>query len=124
MGACLKDKALVQCLAKSCLCEAERIMTHQFSKQIFSSQWRMFLLSALLVFVQFATVVHSEIHPFHEHSELCDVFYGVEHQSSDAPVALSYFLSKPIGFYWQVPLFISSVQQTETAYSSRAPPIS
>lgn len=98
-------------------------MTHNFSKRIFSSQWRLLLLSALLVFVQFATVVHSEIHLFHEHSELCDVLYGVEHQSSD--VVADFNLnehSAPRHFEVSSPVFVV-VHKVATVYSSRAPPV-
>ncbi|PLA74555.1 hypothetical protein CYQ88_05600 [Hydrogenovibrio sp. SC-1] len=98
-------------------------MTHKLSKRILFSQWRLLLLSALLVLVQFATVVHSEIHPFHEHSELCDVFYGVEHQSSDVALAFSIVLPKRLTGFWQIAPFTSFVQKPETVYSSRAPPI-
>lgn len=47
------------------------------------------MVAWLFVFAQTATLLHAEIHPFHEHTAECDIFQGVQHQSTDVPQAVS-----------------------------------
>lgn len=52
-------------------------------RQRFLSSLSLLGLLAILLFAQTAALIHSEIHPFHHHSEQCHVFVGVEHQATD-----------------------------------------
>lgn len=38
-------------------------------------------MAGLFLFAQTATLLHAEIHPFHEHTEVCNAFEMVEHQA-------------------------------------------
>ena len=46
------------------------------------------VLVGVFMFSQTAALIHSEIHPFHHHTEQCDKFAGVEHQVLDVPSVL------------------------------------
>jgi len=43
----------------------------------------LFLLVGALLFAQTATLLHSEVHHFHEHEAECDIYLGMENQSVD-----------------------------------------
>lgn len=42
---------------------------------------KIYTLVLLFVFAQTASLLHAEIHPFHEHTEVCDAFHLLEHQA-------------------------------------------
>ncbi|MBD3611649.1 MAG: hypothetical protein HUJ13_04445 [Hydrogenovibrio crunogenus] len=87
------------------------------------SHWRRLLLVFVLAFAQFSALIHSEVHPFHKHSELCDIYTGVEHQSSDLTPDFA-LAERPIqGHFWSSEPVFAYVGEVVPVYSSRAPPV-
>ncbi|RUM92030.1 MAG: hypothetical protein DSZ27_04650 [Thiomicrospira sp.] len=87
------------------------------------SHWRRLLLVFVLAFAQFSALIHSEVHPFHEHSQLCDIYTGVEHQSSD--VTPDFALNeRPFQRHFESSESVFAyVGEVVPVYSSRAPPV-
>ena len=55
----------------------------------FKRAWFSFLFSVLFVFSQTAGLMHAEVHPFHDHTEECDVYEMLaQPTSSSAQVVL------------------------------------
>lgn len=81
-------------------------------------------LAAVFLFALTATLIHNEIHPFHEHTAQCDVFEGVQNQVTDAPTALIIVLVVVFALSLSAakPSFFHS--QIHTAFQARAPPLS
>ncbi|MEA1989105.1 MAG: hypothetical protein U9N57_07865 [Pseudomonadota bacterium] len=52
---------------------------------IYKNFWLPLVLSVLFVFSQTAGLLHAEIHPFHEHTEECDVYEQLAQPTSSAP---------------------------------------
>lgn len=86
--------------------------------------WRTFLLLGVFLFAQTAALIHAEIHPFHEHTEACNVFEGVEHQTSAFTPVFELPPSPVYGDAWQAPVIFSYVAAFVAVYFSRAPPVS
>ena len=84
--------------------------------------WLPFVLSMVFVFSQTASLLHAQIHPFHEHTEECDVYEMLaQPTSSPAHVELA---TSPI---WRVSNVFTLAVQTprfsfSPVYSARAPP--
>ena len=80
------------------------------------------LFSVLFVFAQTAALLHAEVHPFHEHTEECDVYEMLaQPTSSSAQVVLE------ATTVWQSLTVVSSkIQAPQMAfvpvYWGRAPP--
>jgi len=80
------------------------------------------LFSVLFVFAQTAALLHAEIHPFHEHSEECDVYEKLgQPTNSSAQVVLE------ATTVWQSSTVVFSKIQTPQmafvpVYWGRAPP--
>lgn len=98
-------------------------MTQIAVRQFLLSHWQTILLSMMLVFAQLSSVIHSEIHPFHDHSEFCDVFYGVEHQSTDAVSDFAQSEHSVPSFFEPSYLVFALVSNLSVVYFCRAPPV-
>lgn len=98
------------------------LILNQMTTLHWLSHWRRLLFVFVLAFAQFSALIHSEVHPFHEHSQLCDIYTGVEHQSSDVTPDFA-LTERPIQRYFGVsePIF-AFVGEVVPVYSSRAPP--
>jgi len=89
---------------------------------IYKNFWLPFVLSVLFVFSQTAGLLHAEIHPFHEHTEECDVYEKLaQPTSSSADVVMQVMTS------WHGSLTVTSVgTEPDIAvtpfYWGRAPP--
>lgn len=96
---------------------------NQYTASHLLSHWRRLLFVLALVFAQFSALIHSEVHPFHEHSQMCDIYTGVEHQSSDITPDFA-LTERPVQRYFgsSEPIF-AYVGEVTPVYSSRAPPI-
>lgn len=84
---------------------------------------RLLALSILFVVAQTAGLLHAEIHPFHEHSEECDVYEmlakPVDHLSVDvAPNFTGLLHHTPIFTFYKAPSFAQL-----RAFDGRAPPL-
>jgi hypothetical protein len=56
---------------------------------VYKNVWLPLVFSVLFVFSQTASLLHAEIHPFHEHTEECDVYEMLaQPTSSPAQVVL------------------------------------
>lgn len=86
------------------------------------SHWRRLLLVFVLAFAQFSALIHSEVHPFHEHSQLCDIYTGVEHQSSDVTPDFALNERPFQGHFESSESVFAYVGDVVPVYSSRAPP--
>ena len=87
------------------------------------SHWRRLSLVLVLAFAQFSALIHSEVHPFHEHSQLCDIYTGVEHQSSDVTPDFALTERPTLKQFWLAESVFGYVGDVNPVYSSRAPPI-
>lgn len=57
-------------------------MQSRFSKQ---TAFASIFLAFVLLFSQTVSLLHAEIHAFHDHHEECDIYLGVEYQGVDLP---------------------------------------
>jgi len=48
-----------------------------------------YFVLGLFLFAQTATLIHSEVHPFHQHEAECDIYQGVENQTLDSVIPYS-----------------------------------
>ena len=80
------------------------------------------ILIGVFLFAQTAALIHSEIHPFHEHTEQCDVFEGVEHQVADAPSVLTLPLEAVTLSLYRSPTTNFNFSTRFGAFQARAPP--
>lgn len=80
-------------------------------------------LILLFVFSQTASLLHAEIHPFHEHEASCDVFDNLGHPL-DSPAEFSPKIASP-GSIIPQSIQVRSVFESPyfPAFFGRAPPI-
>ena len=82
-----------------------------------------YFVLALFLFAQTATLIHSEVHSFHQHEAECDIFQGVENQTLDSvipysqPTVENSFVSLGL-------LAISCLSHEAITSKARSPPIS
>lgn len=91
---------------------------------IYKNFWLPLILSVLFVFSQTAGLLHAEIHPFHEHTEECDVYEQLAQPTSSAPEVDTKAVT-----LWHASYNITSVVITPELAPShffwgRAPPLS
>ncbi|WP_319380670.1 DUF2607 family protein [Thiomicrorhabdus sp.] len=82
------------------------------------------ILIGLFLFAQTATLIHSKIHPFHEHTAQCDVFEGVEHQAADAPTVVTVPFEAATVVICHAPKIRFHFSASFDAFLARAPPVS
>lgn len=81
-------------------------------------------LATVLLFALTATLIHNEVHPFHEHTAQCDVFEGVQNQVTDAPAVLLLVLLVVFARVLSSTKSSFFNSQIRTAFQARAPPLS
>lgn len=84
--------------------------------------WFAYALLAIFLFSQTAALIHTEIHPFHEHSEQCEQFAGVEHQSLALSTAIAAVHISFPNLILASHLFLTVVASPYKAFHPRAPP--
>ena len=81
------------------------------------------LLLTVFLVAQTATLLHSEIHDFHEHEELCETFDNLEKQSVIIDTSSVFIEVIPPPSNCLINLACHFVRVSISAYDSRAPPI-
>lgn len=56
---------------------------------------RIAVLLALFLFAKTAGLIHAEVHPFHHHTQQCEIYQAMAHPASDDVYELEVALSKP-----------------------------
>lgn len=56
-------------------------LLHAFSRR----QLSVLMVAGILLFAQTASLLHAEVHHFHEHEAECDMYLAMENQSVDLP---------------------------------------
>lgn len=83
---------------------------------------RIALLLALFLFAKTAGLIHDEVHPFHHHTEVCEIYQALAHPVSDDVYEVDLQLSKPV-YALQASEAVSQVYtSTYPAFWGRAPP--
>ena len=75
-----------------------------------------------MLFGQTAALIHSEIHPFHHHTEQCNVFVGVEHQATDLTPFFSLASQPPVYVEQAAEPLAWRAAYTPLVHLARAPP--
>ncbi|WP_319558391.1 hypothetical protein [Thiomicrorhabdus sp.] len=83
--------------------------------------WWLFVFS-LFLFAQSASVVHAEIHPFHEHSVYCDAFDQAAEPRIDTPFFQFQLPTVEIPSFKPVFYHLAPQEVAYRNYSVRAPP--
>ncbi|MGE4500363.1 MAG: hypothetical protein AB7C96_08485 [Hydrogenovibrio sp.] len=106
----------------------QRTLTNTLPKRWFQPfradtvSWRHLLLAFVLLFAQTAALLHAEIHPFHEHTEVCNAFDGVEHQASAFTPTFELPQTPVYRDVWRPDSILSFAATFAAVYFSRAPP--
>ncbi|MBF6058112.1 MULTISPECIES: DUF2607 family protein [Thiomicrorhabdus] len=82
------------------------------------------ILIGLFLFAQTAALIHSKIHPFHEHTAQCDVYAGVEHQAADAPTVITVPFEAATVVLFHAPKVLFHFSTSFDAFLARGPPAS
>ena len=77
---------------------------------------------ALFLFAQTATLIHSEVHPFHQHGAECDIYQGVENQTLDSVIPYSQPTIEN-SFFSHGLIAISWLSHEAITSKARSPPI-
>lgn len=92
----------------------------QITSQITS---KVYALILLLLLSQTAGLLHAEVHPFHDHDEVCDAFQLVEHQVPGL-VIFTPFLATEFSAIFQPKLSnVSPYIENYGRFHIRAPPV-
>lgn len=85
---------------------------------------RIALLMAVFLLAKTAGLIHHEIHPFHHHSETCELFQAMAHPVSDEVYELEFPLFKPLYALHAAVAIAGVYTSTYPAFWGRAPPAS
>ncbi|WP_024852046.1 hypothetical protein [Hydrogenovibrio kuenenii] len=83
---------------------------------------RIVVLMAVFLFAKTAGMIHDTVHPFHQHTEVCEIYQALAHPVSDDVYELDLPLLKPV-YALQASEAVSQVYTlTYPAFWGRAPP--
>ncbi|BBN60594.1 DUF2607 family protein [Hydrogenovibrio marinus] len=83
---------------------------------------RIAVLLALFLFAKTAGLIHDEVHPFHHHTDQCEIYQAMAHPVSDDVYEVELHLFKPV-YALQASEAVSQVYTTTyPAFWGRAPP--
>lgn len=79
-------------------------------------------LMAVFLFAKTAGLIHEEVHPFHHHSESCDIFQALAHHASDEVYEPQVAFAKPAYQLEDTLVFPQQHFISYPAFWGRAPP--
>jgi hypothetical protein len=83
---------------------------------------RIALLLALFLFAKTAGLIHDEVHPFHHHTEECDIYQAMAHHTGDTVAELEVAISAPEYTLHDTVVVSQRTPSTYPAFWGRAPP--
>lgn len=82
------------------------------------------LIIIALFIGQFAALLHSAEHPFHEYTESCQLYFSLEQSENGLITNCSTIQTPIIPFHQQIEINSAIITVSQTSYCIRAPPYS
>lgn len=87
-----------------------------------SASWLIAGLVVVFLFAKTAALIHDEIHPFHHHTEQCDLFQAMAHHTADTVAEFHMPLAAPRYILNARPLHHCVLPASPPFFWTRAPP--